>query len=172
MIDYILSGTTCFFFFLFFFFFFFFFLFCFVFVFCFCVCVFFCFFCCFFFFFFFCCFFCFVLFFFLFCTLFSNIYCKINLRPKIDLTYITKTCLYNIDPLKLHFYIVKLGFTGVYIIFLISSQKHRLWVLVRTASLSTHNLCFDQKYEKYPNVYLNIFFLFFFFVLKMFSMFE
>ena len=31
---------------------------------------------------------------------------------------ITKTCLYNIDPLKPHFYIVKLGFTGVYIIFL------------------------------------------------------
>ena len=41
---------------------------------------------------------------------------------------ITKTCLYNFDPLKSHFYIVKLGFTGVYIIFLISAQKHRLWV--------------------------------------------
>ena len=36
------------------------------------------------------------------------------------------------DPLKPHFCIVKLGFTGVYIIFLISAQKHRLWVLVRT----------------------------------------
>ena len=47
---------------------------------------------------------------------------------------ITKTCLYNFYPLKPHFYIVKLGFTGVYIIFLISAQKHRLWVLVRTAS--------------------------------------
>ena len=47
---------------------------------------------------------------------------------------ITKTCLYNFDPFKPHFYIVKLGFTGVYIIFLISAQKHRLWVLVRTAS--------------------------------------
>ena len=35
-----------------------------------------------------------------------------NLQP------ITKTCLYNFDPLKPHFYIVKLGFTGVYIIFL------------------------------------------------------
>ena len=41
--------------------------------------------------------------------------------------HITKTCLYNFDPLKPHFYIVKLGFTGVYIIFLISAQKHRLW---------------------------------------------
>ena len=47
---------------------------------------------------------------------------------------ITKTRLYNFDPRKPHFYIVKLGFTGVYIIFLISAQKHRLWVLVRTAS--------------------------------------
>ena len=47
---------------------------------------------------------------------------------------ITKTNLYNFDPLKPHFYIVKLGFTGVYIIFLISAQKHRLSVLVRTAS--------------------------------------
>ena len=32
--------------------------------------------------------------------------------------YIMKTCLYNFDPLKPNFYIVKLGFTGVYIIFL------------------------------------------------------
>ena len=32
---------------------------------------------------------------------------------------ITKTCLHNFDPIKPHFYIVKLGFTGVYIIFLI-----------------------------------------------------
>ena len=35
----------------------------------------------------------------------------------------TKKCLYNFDPLKPHFYIVKLGFTGVYISFLISSQN-------------------------------------------------
>ena len=43
---------------------------------------------------------------------------------------ITKTCLYSFDPLKPHFYIVKLRFTGVYIIFLISAQKHRLLVLL------------------------------------------
>ena len=36
---------------------------------------------------------------------------------------ITKTYLYNFDPIKPHFYIVKLGFTGVYIIFLISAQN-------------------------------------------------
>ena len=34
-----------------------------------------------------------------------------------------------LTPLKPHVYIVKLGFTGVYIIFLISAKKHRLWVL-------------------------------------------
>ena len=37
--------------------------------------------------------------------------------------HITKTYQYNFDPLKPHFYIVKLGFTGVYIIFLISDQN-------------------------------------------------
>ena len=37
--------------------------------------------------------------------------------------YITKTCLYNFDPLKPYFYIVKLGFTGVHNIFLISAQN-------------------------------------------------
>ena len=36
---------------------------------------------------------------------------------------ITKTCLYNFDPRKPYFYIVKLGFTGVYIIFLIFAQN-------------------------------------------------
>ena len=46
----------------------------------------------------------------------------------IGLFCITKTYLYNFDPFKPYFYIVKLGFTGVYIIILISAQKHRLWV--------------------------------------------
>ena len=44
-----------------------------------------------------------------------------------DYTYaalqITKTRLYNFDALIPHFYIVKLGFTGVYIKFLISAQN-------------------------------------------------
>ena len=39
------------------------------------------------------------------------------------LHFIRKTCLYNFDPLKPHFYKVKLGFTGVYIILLISAQN-------------------------------------------------
>ena len=33
------------------------------------------------------------------------------------------------------FYIVKLGYAGVYLCFLIFAPKHRLWVLVRTASV-------------------------------------
>ena len=36
---------------------------------------------------------------------------------------ITKTCLYNFNPLKPHFCIGKLGFIGVYIISLISAQN-------------------------------------------------
>ena len=59
----------------------------------------------------------------------------------------TRLHVYNFEPLKPHFYIVKLGFTGVYIIFLISAQKHRLSVLEAVLT-STHNLCFEQKYEK------------------------
>ena len=59
---------------------------------------------------------------------------------------ITKTCLYNFDPRKPHFYIIKLGFTGVYIIFLVSAQKHRLWVLVRTASA--------RRFKQVPTIYV------------------
>ena len=65
-------------------------------------------------------------------------YCyRLNLAYDCMALHIRKTCLCNADPLKPHFYIVKLGFTGVYIIFLISAQKHNLWVFVRTASLSS-----------------------------------
>ena len=63
-----------------------------------------------------------------------HVYWKLNDNYQAN-NFITKTCLYNFDPLKPHFYIVKLVFTWVYIIFLISAQKHRMWVLVRTASL-------------------------------------
>ena len=37
--------------------------------------------------------------------------------------YIRKTYLYNIDPLKPHLYIVKLGFTGVCVFLLVSAQN-------------------------------------------------
>ena len=60
------------------------------------------------------------------------IYCVTNIEKPTELKYhdtvwyqtldkviiIRKTSLYNFDPLKPHFYIVKQGFTGVYIIFL------------------------------------------------------
>ena len=82
----------------------------------------------------------------------QNIWCGYSLEaPRLAdallMSIITKTYLYNFDPIKLHFYIVKLRYTGVYLIFLTSA--HRLWVLVRTASVltSTNNLCFEQKYE-------------------------
>ena len=65
--------------------------------------------------------------------------------------HITKTCLYKFDPLKPHFYIVKLGFTGVYIIFHISAQSidcgHSLEPPRGDGSYEYHNLCFEQKYE-------------------------
>ena len=41
----------------------------------------------------------------------------------------------NFDPLKPHFYIVKLGFTGVYIIFPISAQNRH------SGSVVEHPLC-------------------------------
>ena len=84
-----------------------------------------------------------------------------------QLLHITKTCLYNFDPLKPHFYVVTLGFTGVCIIFLNSAQKHRSWV--RGGSNENHNLCFEQKYEKYQTLLSGNFH---FFGRKIFSTFE
>ena len=68
---------------------------------------------------------------------------------KLNCFVLTSTCLlyvvkdkklYSLSPNKIsvlfcsiiftHFYIVKLGFIGVYIIFLISAKNHRLWILV------------------------------------------
>ena len=59
---------------------------------------------------------------------------------------ITKICLYNFDPPLTRFYAVKLGFKGVYISFLISAKKHRLWVLVRTAS--------TRRFYRVPTIYV------------------
>ena len=57
-------------------------------------------------------------------------------QPFLEFTLtIMQTSPYNEYPLTPHFYIVKLGFTGVYIFFLIFALKHRSWVLVRTASV-------------------------------------
>ena len=60
-------------------------------------------------------------------NLFAETYLSGNIKDNIYTIYrfehITKTCLYNFDPLEPHFCIVKLGFTGVYIIFLVSAQN-------------------------------------------------
>ena len=75
---------------------------------------------------------------------------------------ITKTCLYNFDPLKPHFCIVKLGITGVYITFLISAQKLDCGYSLEPPRLGDcneyPNLYFEQKYKKISEFfYLKIF---------------
>ena len=66
---------------------------------------------------------------------------------------IMQTCPCNDTPPTPHFYIVKLGLTRGMHYFLIFALKHRLWVLVRTASMvltCTDNLFLEQKLEKIP----------------------
>ena len=79
----------------------------------------------------------------------------------IEIKRVIKTYLYNFDPLKSHFYIVKQGFTEVYIIFLISAQNIDCGYLFKPpcqgGSNEYNNLCFEQKYWKYHNFHLNIF---------------
>ena len=61
--------------------------------------------------------------------------------------------LYNFDPIKPHFYIVKLGFTGVYIIVLISAQNidcgYSLEPPRRGGSNEYPQSILKQKHEKY-----------------------
>ena len=52
-----------------------------------------------------------------------NVRKRTSRHARLAKNHITKTCLYNVDPLKPHFYIVKLEFTGVDIIFHISAQN-------------------------------------------------
>ena len=66
---------------------------------------------------------------------------------------ITKTRLYNFDPHKPHFYIVKLGFKGVYIIFFYFFSKkidcgHSLEPPRQGGSNECLQSMFEQKYEK------------------------
>ena len=69
-----------------------------------------------------------------------------------------------------YFYIVKLGFTGVNIIFLISAQNIDCgYSVVEAVLTSIHNLCFEQKYEKYQNFFI---WKFSFFGDEIFSIFE
>ena len=53
---------------------------------------------------------------------------------------IRKTCLYNFDPLKAHFIYRKTGvYKGIHY-FSYFCWKHRLWVLIRTASVLKNRL--------------------------------
>ena len=61
----------------------------------------------------------------------KNIHCEYSSRKH---AYIILT------PIKPQFYILKLEFTGVCIIFLILLKKYRLWVLVRTACGLSRNM--------------------------------
>ena len=60
-------------------------------------------------------------------------FCNCHFCRKL-LNCIRKTCPCNVYPLIPHFYIAKLGYGEVYLFFFIFAPKHRLWVLVRTAS--------------------------------------
>ena len=61
--------------------------------------------------------------FFVLLVLFGRLCSVIVPLPGYFLYYINKTYLYNFDPLKPYYYIVKLGFTEVDIIFLISAKN-------------------------------------------------
>ena len=67
----------------------------------------------------------------------------------------------SFDPLKPQFYIGKLGFTGYTLFFLFLLKNidcgYPLEPPRRGGSNEYHNLCFEQKYEKYQNFYLKIF---------------
>ena len=72
-------------------------------------------------------------------------------------SFIQKNYLYIYDPLKPHFYIVKLGFIGVYIIFLISAQTHRLWVLRGGSNEYPLSMFRSEIRKKYQIFYLKTF---------------
>ena len=74
---------------------------------------------------------------------------------------ITKTRLYNFDPLKPHFYIVKLGATGIYIIFLVSAQKIGCGYSLEPPVVGTHNLCFWAEVWKILEFFIWLFFFIF-----------
>ena len=48
---------------------------------------------------------------------------SVCLFSNVFVYFITKTCLYNFDPLKPYFYIVQLGFTGYTLFFLVLLER-------------------------------------------------
>ena len=60
------------------------------------------------------------------------------------------TCIYNLELLIPHIYIIKLRFTGIYITFLFFfCSKHIVGAhyngIIKVVLTTTHNLCFEQK---------------------------
>ena len=76
---------------------------------------------------------------------------------------ITKTCLYNSDPLKPHFYIVKLGLQGytLFLLFLLKNIDcgYSLEPPRRGGSNEYPQSVFEQKCEKYEFLFENVQFL-------------
>ena len=68
-----------------------------------------------------------------------------NHKHNLSEAAITKTTYIILTPLKPHFHIVKLGYTGVYI-FLYCDKKQILWVLIRTAS--------SRRLSRDPTIYV------------------
>ena len=65
--------------------------------------------------------------------------------------FITKTCLYNVDPLKPHWYLQ--GYT-LFFLFLLKT-----YIVGEAVLTNTHNIFFELKCEKYQKFYLKIFIL-------------
>ena len=59
---------------------------------------------------------------------------------------ITKTCLYNVVPFNPLLYSKTGVYKDTYIIFFYFAKKHRLWVLVRTAS--------PRRFQRVPTIYV------------------
>ena len=87
---------------------------------------------------------------------------------------IRSNTVYNADSLKSHFYIVILDLQVCALFFLFLLKNIDCWCWLKQprqggSNKYTHNLCFEQKYEKNQNFYLKIFL---FFWGKIFSIFE
>ena len=61
---------------------------------------------------------------------------------------IRKTYPCNVYPLEPQFYIAKLGYAGVYLIFLFLLQNIDCEYSLEPVLTCTHNLCFEQKIRK------------------------
>ena len=97
------------------------------------------------------------------CLWLSFISSLVKTKYKIIPSYITKSYPYNFDPLKPHLLyckIVKLGFTGVYIILLINIDcEYSLETPCRGGSNEYQQSLFEKKYEKLVFLSENFLFL-------------